>query len=277
MGRIGSASWRGAGLTGPRSTWPASFAPRRWSNIGRSTSAGRVDGRHSAVTTFRYVRPASRSGLLRLADLEVMVDILKNDGLVVLPTETGYLVAAVGTSRDAVRKVFSVKDRDLSNVMHLAFASLEMASRYAVLTERAKRILGALTPGPITVVVEQTDQLPDDLVTLNGTVGIRIPDAAATLQVIAALGFPVTATSLNRAGEEAAGIERDQLETLNWPAGDLVGVVVVDQPAWYSQPSTLARVIGDVEILRKGPIGESEILDVVGGREMFPSAGRAAR
>jgi L-threonylcarbamoyladenylate synthase len=231
----------------------------------------------SAMTTFRYVRPASRSGLLRLADLEVMVDVLKSDGLAVLPTETGYMVAAKATSREAVHKVFSVKDRDLSNVMHLAFASLEMASRYAVLTERAKRILGALTPGPITVVVEQTDQLPDDLVTLNGTVGIRIPDAAATLQVIAALGFPVTATSLNRAGEEAAGIERDQLETLNWPAGDLVGVVVVDQPAWYSQPSTLARVIGDVEILRKGPIGESEILDVVGGREMFPSAGRAAR
>jgi L-threonylcarbamoyladenylate synthase len=215
------------------------------------------------VATFQYLSPLAVSGLLKLADAAFIVDVLRNDGLAVLPTETGYMVAAKATARGAILKAFAVKGRSLSNTMHVAFSSMEMAEPYARLTPRARRLLGALTPGPITVVVEQTDKLPDGLVTLNGTVGVRIPDHPATLQVIAALGEPVTATSLNRAGEEATPLVRDELELLGWPAAEIVGIVLVDQPTRYAQPSTLVRVIdANLEVLRKGPITEDTIAAV---------------
>jgi L-threonylcarbamoyladenylate synthase len=217
------------------------------------------------MTTFEFLRPAGASHLLRTADATMVADALRRGGLAVLPTETGYLLAATATSIPALRKAFAVKERSLSNPMHIACSSLAMAAEHSVLTPRALRLLGAFTPGPLSVVVEQTDRLPTSLVTLHGTVGIRIPDHPATLQVIAALGQPVTATSLNRSGEETAPVNSSVLDSLNWQDSEVVCVVVDNEAIRYRTPSTLVRVTGaDIEILRPGPIDDDSVRTVAG-------------
>jgi L-threonylcarbamoyladenylate synthase len=145
--------------------------------------------------------------------------------------------------------------------MHVACSSLAMAERFAELTPAATRLLGQLTPGPITVVVRQSTLLPTRLVTLNGTVGIRVPDHPATLQIIAEVGAPLTATSLNESGATTDQTpDRDTLAALDWPAGQVVYVVDAGDPVRYSMPSTLVRLTGpEVEILRAGPIGADTI------------------
>jgi L-threonylcarbamoyladenylate synthase len=169
------------------------------------------------------------------------------------------------TSIDAVKKVFAVKQRDISNTMHIACSSLEMAQVYGRLSGPALRLLGELTPGPLTVVVDQTGLLPEGYVTRNGTVGIRIPDHPATLQVIATLGVPVTATSLNRSGEPSTP-DREALESLDWPSSEPVIVVEDLRPPAFSLPSTLVRVTGSgIEILRQGPISAETVGLVAGG------------
>jgi L-threonylcarbamoyladenylate synthase len=148
--------------------------------------------------------------------------------------------------------------------MHIACASLAMAADYAVLTPTARRLLLAFTPGPLTVVVEQTDRLPDRYVTMNGTVGIRIPAPPATRQVVDALGTPVTATSLNRSGEESRPVDHDLLESLDWPADGRVYAVVDNAAIVYSAPSTLVRVTGPgFEILRPGPVDDEQVRHAV--------------
>lgn len=209
------------------------------------------------VVTFEYVDADERTGLLRLADVERIGAALSAGGLAVLPTETGYMLAAVATSTDAVTAAFRVKGRKQANVMHVACSSLEMARRYAVIGPQAETLIGRLTPGPLSVVVPQTDELPDALVTLDGTVGIRVPDNAATLQVIAAVGVPLTATSLNLSGQTGTSIEPEDLARLDWPEGSTVFVVVDPKAVVYSMPSTLVRLTGpDLEILRPGPVTE---------------------
>jgi L-threonylcarbamoyladenylate synthase len=215
------------------------------------------------MTTFELLPPKSASGLLRSAEAMMVGDMLRQGGLAVLPTETGYLLAAAATSVPAVRKAFAVKQRRLSNPMHIACSSVEMAAKYATLTPRALRLLGAFTPGPLSVVVEQTDQLPARYVTLDGTVGLRIPEHPAALQVIESLGQPVTATSLNRSGEETAPVDHRLLESLDWLDAERICVVVDNAAIRYSSPSTLVRVTGPaVEILRPGPIREDDVLRV---------------
>ena len=185
--------------------------------------------------------------------------------MAVLPTETGYMVAAVATSTVAVDKVFKAKGRQAANVMHVACSSLEMAATAGELNDRARRLLGELTPGPITVIVNKTPLLPDRLVTLNGTVGIRIPDHPATLQILSSVGAPLTATSLNVSGSSSAGIGKFDLHAMDWPQDELVYVLVDDERVVYDKPSSLVRVTGEmIEVLRPGPVPESQIQRVAG-------------
>ena len=218
------------------------------------------------MTHFEYLHPHSRSGLLRLAEAAEVAGHLRRGSLAILPTETGYLLAALATSIPATERAFEVKRRAAAQVMHVACSSLTMAGEAGQLTTRARRILGDLTPGPVSVIVPQTDLLPDRLVTLNGTVGLRIPDHPATLQVISELGQPVTATSLNESGSSPGPLDTFDLKSLNWRADETVYVVVDDESVRYDAASTLVRVTGvDVEVLRPGPVTDVEIRRVVGG------------
>lgn len=220
------------------------------------------------MTRFIYLKPGSRAGMLSLADVAKVADVLKRGSAAVLPTETGYMLAALATSEDAVKGAFTVKGRSSAAVMHVACASMEMAQTVGVLTNRATRLLGQFTPGPLSVIVRKTGLLPDDLVTLNGTVGIRVPDHPATLQVINAVGAPLTATSLNSSGSQMASVAEASLRTLNWPEGDVVYVVQDDDAIVYGSASTLVRVSGDsIEILRPGPISSAEIHRVADSTE----------
>lgn len=205
---------------------------------------------------FKFIDVNERTGLLRLVDLDRVARSLQAGGLAVLPTETGPMLAALCTSLDALAEAFRVKRRDPTHVMHIACSSLDMARRYAVIGPDAQQILGSLTPGPVTVVVPQTDALPRSFVTVNGTVGIRVPDNPSTLQVIAAVGAPLTATSLNVSGEETKPME-EALPSLDWRDGSHVFVVRDPTAVAYSSPSTLVRLTGShLEVLRPGPVTE---------------------
>lgn len=212
------------------------------------------------MTRFEYIRPHSSSGLISLGDADKVAGSLRRGSVAVLPTETGYMLAALATSIQAINRVFAVKARQAANVMHVACGSLQMAEAVGQLTPRALRILTRLTPGPVTVIVEKTSYLPDRLVTLNNTVGIRIPDHPATLQVITAVGAPLTATSLNASGSTPTLIRGSDLGHMDWPQDEAVLLVEDDDAIVHQVPSTLVRVTGaDLEILRSGPISEAEI------------------
>lgn len=212
------------------------------------------------MARFHLLEPHSPSGLLLHRAVDRVAERLLDGGLAVLPTETGYLLAALATSMPALRRAFALKQRALTHPMHVACSSVAMADAYAVLSPAARRLLGAYTPGPLTVVVPQTSALPDSLVTLDGTVGIRIPDHPATLQVVAAVGAPVTATSLNRSGEESRPVNAEMLDSFDWDEPDGVPVVVDNASIRCTAASTLVRCTGaDVEILRAGPVSRAQI------------------
>jgi L-threonylcarbamoyladenylate synthase len=215
------------------------------------------------VSKYQIIRAHSASGLLRLGDVQKVASRLIGGSLAVLPTETGHMVAALATSRDALVNAFAFKGRPLTNPMHIACSSLTMADEYSWLSADARRLLGTHTPGPLTVVVPQKSSLPEDLVTLNGTVGIRIPDHPATLQVIEAVGAPLTATSLNRSGEESRPISDESLAGFDWVDEDTP--VVIDNAAIrYQAASTLVRFEEDgFTILRDGPVTKAIIVETL--------------
>jgi L-threonylcarbamoyladenylate synthase len=216
------------------------------------------------VAEFVYLAGLSPAGTLRLAALARIAAVLRSGGLAVLPTETGYMLAAVATNVDAVTDVFAAKRRSHANPVHVACASLSMAARYADLSPMGALLLGSLTPGPCTVVAAARSVLPDRLVTVSGTVGIRIPDHPATLQVLAEVDLPLTATSVNESGTAYRAPDAAVLAGLAWPAGQTVCVLDAGDTRPYSLASTLVRTTGaEPEILRAGPITIERIKQVL--------------
>nr|WP_321169066.1 L-threonylcarbamoyladenylate synthase [Halorubrum sp. CBA1125] len=119
--------------------------------------------------------------------------------LVVYPTETVYGLGADALDPDAVERVFELKGRDRENPLSLGVTSVDAALRYTRPTEFAVAFARAFLPGPVTVVVERDEAVPDVLTAGSDRVGIRVPDHDVARALLDRAG-PLTATSANVSG-----------------------------------------------------------------------------
>jgi L-threonylcarbamoyladenylate synthase len=234
-------------------------------SIAATLDAGR--SRRIIATAVNRIEPAlTPNRLLRLAELDAVVLHLRRGGLVVLPTETGYLLGAAALDPDAVGRAYAVKVRSPRNPMHAAVTGLEMAEQLAHLGASARRLLQTFTPGPLTVVCPKREAVPDILVAGTGTLGIRIPDSPVTLQVIAALGGPITATSLNVSGDPPRSTLDGTIAALEWKAEPALYVVRDPLCVLHPRPSTLVSLVdGHRTILREGPVSAEAIASALSG------------
>ena len=202
----------------------------------------------------------TNNSLLSFNALGMVTHQLLNRRLVILPTETGYMLAANALDVDAVKKVFKVKQRDLSNPIHVAVSGMDMAEELVYLDSQSRRLCNKYFPGPLTVICPKRQIVSDLLVANTGNLGIRVPDCPVTLQVVQAFGKPITATSLNVSGESSEELVEDTIAKLNWEGEYLVYLVKEKRLLKQSSPSTLVTFATKPwSILRKGPITEDEI------------------
>ena len=131
-------------------------------------------------------------------------ETIRDGGLVVYPTDTVYGLGANALDPDAIERVFETKGRSRDRPLSLGVPDVDAALRYADPTDREERLMRAFLPGPVTVVVERREAVPDALTAGRGRVGIRIPDHEVALAFYRAANRPVTATSANLSGEGSA-------------------------------------------------------------------------
>ena len=142
--------------------------------------------------------PVTRGGRLD-ADVRRAAAAAADGDLVVYPTETVYGLGGDALDPDAVGRVFELKGRDRGNPLSLGVASVDAALRYTRPTELAVDFARAFLPGPVTVVVERDDAVPDALTAGRDRVGIRVPDHPVARDLLDSAG-PLTATSANVSG-----------------------------------------------------------------------------
>lgn len=203
--------------------------------------------------------PLTPNELLNFASLDIIVKHLDQGGLVILPTETGYLLAANALDVEAVKKVFIAKDRPITNPIHVVVSDLEMANELVELPQLAKELFYHFLPGPVTPVCPKKDVVSDFLVANTGYLGLRVPDVPVVLQVVRALGKPITATSLNLSGQDAKNDVEDTMKELHW-GEEKVCFVRLDHVIKYDKPSTLVQFKEDGwEILREGAVSKESV------------------
>ena len=177
-------------------------------------------------------------------DLTAAVAAIRRGDLVVYPTETVYGLASDALDAEAVARVFEAKGRDRGKPVSMALPSVDAAADYVEFSERERAFCEAFLPGPVTVLLERTDRVPDVLVAGRDRVGLRVPDHDLARDLARRTG-PITATSANRSGEPSARRVEDLDEGIRRRA------VVVDGGETPGTESTVVDVAAG-EVVRRG-------------------------
>lgn len=179
--------------------------------------------------------------------------------LVAVPTETVYGLTCARRD-DALARLVEAKGRPLEKGITLLVDGLAMARAVGALPATAERLAARYWPGPLTLVVPLAHGVVvPRLVTGGGlTVGLRVPETAATRALATAYG-PLPLTSANRSGESEARSAAEVVAAL----GAVVAVVLDGGPAPGGVPSTVVACADDPRrpwrVLRHGALGEAEI------------------
>lgn len=184
-----------------------------------------------------------------MTDVERAAAAIDDGELVVYPTETVYGLGADALDPAAVERVFDAKGRDRSDPVSLAVPDVDSALEYANTTERERAFMREYLPGPVTVVVERDEAVPDVLTAGRDRVGVRVPAHEVALDLLAHVA-PITATSANVSGRPSVRTV-DELD----PAIREAAAVVVDGGETAGTGSTVVDVEAG-EILRPGTLAE---------------------
>lgn len=135
-----------------------------------------------------------------MTDVATAARAIRNGELVVYPTETVYGLGANALEPAAVERVFEVKGRSREKPVSLAVPSVEKALEYVDASDLERRFMDAFLPGPVTVLCERRETVPDVLTAGREQVGVRVPDCEIALELCERSETPITATSANLSG-----------------------------------------------------------------------------
>ena len=182
------------------------------------------------------------------------VAILERGGLVAVPTETVYGLAARADSPDAVAKIYEAKGRPGFNPLIVHVTGAEQAGLYAAVNPKARELMDAYWPGPLTLVLPlRADcELAPAVTAGLPTLALRAPAHPVMRDLLGSLDFPLAAPSANRSGYISPTSAQHVLETLD---GRIDAVIDGGSCEAGLESTILAvRADGSLEELRPGPI-----------------------
>ncbi|MBF0254735.1 MAG: threonylcarbamoyl-AMP synthase [Candidatus Omnitrophica bacterium] len=191
------------------------------------------------------------------ADIRTAAALLEEGGIGAFPTETVYGLGADATSARAVAKVFQVKKRPVFDPLIVHVDGLKSLEGLVWEVPRdVRKLLNRFWPGPLTVILPKTEQIPDLVTSGLGTVAVRCPDHPAALAMLRALKKPVAAPSANRFGHTSPTTAR----AVEAELGMMIDFILDGGPARIGVESTILRPgPGDWEVLRPGGLPIEEI------------------
>lgn len=189
-------------------------------------------------------------------------EILKGGGLVAFPTETVYGLGGNGLDKEAAKKIYAAKGRPSDNPLILHVSSIEeVYPLVKALPEKAKKLMEAFWPGPLTLVLPKSDLVPKESTGGLETVALRSPENALTLSLIRACGFPIAGPSANLSGRPSPTEASHVFEDL----GGRIEGILEDGAVGIGVESTIVDLSEDCPtLLRPGAITPEDLEELLG-------------
>ncbi len=206
---------------------------------------------------------ADRAGISQAAAL------LQAGGRVAIPTETVYGLAANALDGEAVKGIFAAKGRPADNPLIVHIAALSQWDELVTeIPDAARRLAQAYWPGPLTIILPKSPQIPDAVSGGLPTVAVRMPSHPVAAAIIEACGLPLAAPSANRSGRPSPTDWQRCLEDLD---GRVEGIVQ-SSPCQFGVESTVVTLAGvPPRLLRPGAVTLEMLEQVLGPVEVDDS------
>ena len=208
-----------------------------------------------------YLNAAEDDGAVARA-----AQLLREGKLVAIPTETVYGLAADALNGPAVARIFEAKGRPQDNplIVHIA-READWTPLVKEIPEAAHRLAERFWPGPLTIILEKSGLIPDEVSAGLSTVAVRCPSHPAAQAVIRAAGRPLAAPSANLSGKPSPTTAERVLEDMDGK----IEAVLDGGPCAVGVESTVLSLAGAVpRLLRPGGVTAEQLREVLGTVEL---------
>ncbi|HZK39708.1 MAG TPA: L-threonylcarbamoyladenylate synthase [Clostridia bacterium] len=198
--------------------------------------------------------------------INAAAEILRKGGLVAIPTETVYGLAANALAGEAVSKIFKAKGRPQDNPLIVHISSFqEIFPLVKTVPNTVIKLAKAFWPGPLTIVLKKADLIPDEVSAGLDTVAVRMPSHPVARALIKAAGVPLAAPSANTSGSPSPTSVQHVLDDLD----GRIDAVVDAGECTVGVESTVITLVGKTpRLLRPGGVTPEQLEEVLGKIEI---------
>ena len=192
-----------------------------------------------------------------ILETDAMAAVLKEDGVLAVPTDTVYGLCARMNSMEAQANLARAKNRPKEKSFPVMCSSLDQIRSVAKVNKRAERVINTFMPGPLTIVLPVQHDLPSFITNGKKTIAVRMASSKALEELIEKTGEPVFMTSANQSGRDVCRTPEEIEEACPLAAGIMEG-----SPS-FGKASTIIDACNDeIVVLRSGPLTKEEIEEV---------------
>lgn len=190
-------------------------------------------------------------------NIDLCVDLLRDEAVVGVPTETVYGLAGNALKDVSLRKIFEVKGRPMLDPLIVHFSSIEQAEIHAEFNERARALAAQFWPGALTLVLPKKDTISDLVTAALPSVAVRVPGHPIFRSLLERLEFPLAAPSANPFGYVSPTLAEHVVATL----GDRILAVIDGGACEHGVESTIVdlRDPDAPKLLRPGPLSAEQL------------------
>lgn len=194
--------------------------------------------------------------------------ILRDGGLVAMPTETVYGLAANALDGTAVKRIFEAKGRPSDNPLIVHAASISDIERLGLVKEipdKARSLAKVFWPGPLTIIMKKSERIPDEVSAGLDTVAVRVPSHKDAHRLLALSGLALAAPSANSSGRPSPTTAQHVIDDMD---GRIEAVIDGGASDVGVESTVLSLVTPVPRILRPGIITKEDIEQVIGDVEV---------
>lgn len=192
-------------------------------------------------------------------EISILADILKNDGVICVPTDTVYGLCTRINSNEAYKKLVEIKNRPSNKSFPVMCKDKEQIKSIAEVDEKAEKLIDAFMPGAVTLVLNKKKEAFVNNRGLQDTdeIGIRMAPTKEIRELIEKIESPIFMTSANKSGEEVC----KSIEEIEKVFPNLDGIL--EGNILFGKSSTIINCRKDIKVQREGPITSEQIKEVL--------------
>lgn len=195
------------------------------------------------------------------ASIDHAVQILREGGVIIYPTETFYALGADAFNRNAVSSVFKLKGRRRDKTLPLIISDRKMLELLSVeINQTALKLMDAFWPGALTILFKVKKTFPEGIVSENNKIALRISSNPISTEIVVLLGRPITATSANLSGGKSPRTISEIPEELR---RSVEFIIDGGELGGWKGSTIVDSTVSPPQIIREGEIPTEKIFSVV--------------